>query len=162
MISKELRTVVDAILVHHRDFFCDSLSPMKLQKMCYYVQGIYMAGYQGKILFTEDFEAWTYGPVIRDLYSEYKGYGWKTIDGDISQPELREEKLTLIQFCVEVYGQYDGGALSTMTHREKPWIEARNGLPDTEGSNAIISKESMRNFFEEKLSGIESHTQNVD
>jgi len=162
MISKELRSVVDAILVHHREFFRDSLSPMKLQKMCYYVQGIYMATHNGEHLFEEDFEAWTYGPVIRSLYSEFKEYGWKNIADEVSLPEIDKNKLELIQVCVEVYGQYDGGALSTMTHREKPWIDARKGLPETQGSNAIIPKEAIRNFFEERLSMIEGITQNIN
>jgi hypothetical protein len=41
----------------------------------------------------------------------------------------------------------------TMTHREEPWLEARKGLPDLEGSSELIIKESMRTFFEKELAG---------
>lgn len=38
-----------------------------------------------------------------------------------------------------------------MTHREDPWRDARQGLSETAGSNALIPKESMKTFFENKL-----------
>lgn len=79
MLSENLRKVVSLIILHHREVFQESLTPMKLQKLCYYAQGIYMATQDGEPLFEEDFEAWTYGPVIPALYDEYKEYGWRSI-----------------------------------------------------------------------------------
>lgn len=151
MISENLRNVVNSILLRHRELFQESPSPMKLQKLCYYVQAIYMATHNGETLFEEDFEAWTYGPVIRDLYQEFKQYGWKSIEDEVEIPELEQEIEEFIKLIVEAYGGYDGAALSTMTHREEPWLDARKGLPETEGSDAIISKESMKGFFEKRL-----------
>lgn len=151
MISENLKKIVSIIILHHRELFQESLTPMKLQKLCYYVQAIYMATHDGEPLFEEDFEAWTYGPVIRALYDKYKDYGWRSIQEEFEFPELEPEKVALIKQIVEAYGRYDGAALATMTHREDPWLDARKGLPETEGSNALISKESMKSFFEIKL-----------
>lgn len=151
MISKNLRKIVSMIILHHREVFQESLTPMKLQKLCYYAQAIYMATQDGEPLFEEDFESWTYGPVIRALYEEYKDYGWKSIQEEFDFPELELEKIELIKETVEAYGRYDGAALSTMTHREDPWLDARKGLSETEGSNALISKESIKVFFQKKL-----------
>lgn len=38
-------------------------------------------------------------------------------------------------------------ALERMTHRESPWIDARNGLPNGAASDARISKESMKKYY---------------
>ncbi len=151
MISKKLQDVVRVILIHHIDIFQESLSPMKLQKLCYYAQGLYMATHSGEPLFDEDFEAWTFGPVIRNLYHDFSKYGWRNIDMNVESPNIPAEKSEFIKDIVESYGRYDGAALSTMTHREMPWLEPRKGLSDTDGSDALISKESMRIFFEEVL-----------
>ena len=149
MISENIRKVISLIILHHREVFQESPTPMKLQKLCYYAQGIYMAN--GELLFEEDFQAWTYGPVIPALYDEYKEYGWRSIPDEFEFPELEPEKIEWIEQIVEGYGRYDGAALATMTHREAPWLNARQGLSETEGSNALIPKESMKTFFENKL-----------
>ena len=38
-----------------------------------------------------------------------------------------------------------------MTHREKPWLDARGDLDESQGSNALITKESLRVYFASKL-----------
>lgn len=43
------------------------VSAMKLQKICFYVQGWYIAK-KGRPLFKHDFQAWRYGPVSPTLY----------------------------------------------------------------------------------------------
>jgi uncharacterized phage-associated protein len=151
MISETLRKVVNVILIYHREIFQESLSLMKLQKLCYYTQGVYMATHNGAKLFEEDFEAWNYGPVIRSLYQEFKHYAWKTIEDEVELPNLEEDKLDCIKTIVETYGRYDGAALMTMTHREEPWLKARKGLTEIEGSNELIVKDSIKTFFENKL-----------
>ncbi|MGL5061573.1 MAG: Panacea domain-containing protein [Microcoleus sp.] len=151
MISENLRKIVSIITIHYREVFQESLTPMKLQKLCYYAQAIYMATHDGEALFEEDFEAWTYGPVISSLYQQYKNYEWRSIQEEFEFPEIEPEKVEFIEQIVEAYGRYDGAALVTMTHREAPWLDARNGLSAIEGSNALISKDSMKSFFESKL-----------
>jgi uncharacterized phage-associated protein len=151
MISKALKKVVYIILRVHREIFQESPSPQKLQKLCYYAQGLYMATHNGAKLFDEDFEAWTFGPVIRSLYDEYKHYAWKSIADEVELPDIEAEKFECLKTIVESYGRYDGAALMTMTHREEPWLKARKGLPEIEGSNQLILKDSMKTFFERKL-----------
>jgi uncharacterized phage-associated protein len=45
------------------------------------------------------------------------------------------------------FGSETAVALELMTHREQPWIEARGGIPMDEPSNAIIAKDTMRNYY---------------
>ena len=58
------------------------LSNMKLQKLLYYAQGLHLALGFGP-LFDDEIQAWTYGPVVADVYHEYKEYG----SGGISPTE---------------------------------------------------------------------------
>jgi uncharacterized phage-associated protein len=127
--------------------FEESPSPMKLQKLCYYAQAVHMATNNAKELFSEDFEAWTYGPVVKDLYTKYKGYNWRPIAEELEIPALPQEITDSIELAVATYGKFDGAALSTMTHREAPWISARGNIADTEGSNAVITKKSIFEYF---------------
>jgi uncharacterized phage-associated protein len=47
----------------------------------------------------------------------------------------------------KVYFSCDAYELERMTHQEDPWISARGGLPIDTPSDAIISKESMREYY---------------
>ena len=49
----------------------DSLTHLKLQKLCYYAQGWHLA-LQGKPLFAARLEAWAHGPVAPVLYDRFK------------------------------------------------------------------------------------------
>jgi uncharacterized phage-associated protein len=52
----------------------DLISNMKLQKLVYYAQGVNIA-LHNRPLFPESLEAWTYGPVVPELFHTYKRYG---------------------------------------------------------------------------------------
>ena len=51
-----------------------TLNPMKIQKLVYIAHGWHLAIME-KPLIHESVEAWTYGPVIPDLYHEFKRWG---------------------------------------------------------------------------------------
>jgi len=125
------------------------LSNLKLQKLVYYAQAWYLAIYE-QPLFDEDFEAWIHGPVIPALYQKYKSFGWKPILKDIEPPPFSQEIQDFLKELTEVYFGSDAFELEQMTHREDPWIKARGNLPLDVPSNAIISKESMRNYYKNR------------
>lgn len=50
----------------------------KLQKLLYFVQGIYLAKHNKKA-FEDNIIAWKYGPVIKDIYYKYSLYGAEPI-----------------------------------------------------------------------------------
>lgn len=146
-LSSELEAVSNVIINIHRELFGESPSPMKLQKLCYYAQGYALA--ESEELFSEDFQAWQHGPVVYELYSKFKHFKWRQISDDIEPVDIpQSDFLTKI---VAAYGRYDGAALSTMTHREAPWQDARGDLDESEGSTAPIPKEALKDFFESRL-----------
>ncbi|BEP60012.1 hypothetical protein GmRootV213_05660 [Variovorax sp. V213] len=152
-MSPELDAVQKAILDIHRELFDESPSPMKLQKLCYYAQGYALA--EGKPLFKDDFQAWQHGPVVPDMYQEYKDLKWRPIAAEVEPPKMEPQVIEHLEGIVAAYGRYDGAALSTMTHRERPWASARGDLPETANSEATISKDTMERFFARKLRGEE-------
>ncbi|HHX2510968.1 TPA: Panacea domain-containing protein [Neisseria subflava] len=156
-MTDKLNEVQALIIKKHREKFAESPTPMKLQKLCYYSQALSL-GSSGKELFEDEFEAWQHGPVNRDLYQQYKGYQWRSIDSEIGDDfsNLSEQEQKHVEKVVDAFGRFDGAALSTMTHREDPWLEARGEIPEDAGSSERISKESMKVYFERKLKKPES------
>lgn len=125
------------------------ISNLKLQKLVYYAQAWHLALYD-KPLFEEDFEAWAPGPVIPALFDEYKSFQWKPILKDVKQADFPEEVSEFLEEVSEVYFFRDAFELEMMVHREDPWIKARGSLPIAEHSDAIISKESMKQYYKSR------------
>lgn len=122
------------------------LTNLKLQKLLYYAQGVYLA-INGKPLFNEDILAWEHGPVIREVYNEYKSNGKSPITyiaekNDSNICKLIEDdqcKADVLEFVFEEFGQYTAWALRNKTHKEKPWLTTKQ--------NSIITKELIREYF---------------
>lgn len=57
----------------------DLLSQMRLHKLLYYAQGWHLAVF-GEPLFAGRIEAWKHGPVVREVYPTFSGYGARGID----------------------------------------------------------------------------------
>lgn len=49
------------------------VSNLQLQKILYYVQREFLR--QGTLAFSEEIEAWQFGPVVREVYRQYCGFG---------------------------------------------------------------------------------------
>lgn len=121
------------------------ISNLKLQKLVYYAQGFYLA-IEDEPLFNESIEAWAHGPVIPNLYHNYKTYESgpipcpKDFDSDMLDSDIKN----LLDEVYSVFGQYSAWKLRNMTHEEPPWVEAWAG-------NKIITQESMREYFKTLL-----------
>ena len=119
------------------------ITNMKLQKLVYYAQGIYLA-MQGKPLFNEKIYAWEYGPVCDSLWRKYKDYESEPLPrpNDINTDDIFEiETKQILDMVYDYYGQYSAWGLSEMSHKEQIWIDAnRNG-------RAEITVEAMKEYF---------------
>lgn len=129
----------------------NELTPMKLQKLLFYVQSWHLKLYNEPLI--DDFFAkWRYGPVIPSLYHEVKGYGSKPITSLISTvvdtdpgyavvtPRVSDNDArskVLIEKICSVYGPLKGTQLSHLTHLPG----AAWSMTQTEGdviSNALM------------------------
>lgn len=51
-----------------------TLTPLKLQKILYYVATSFLKS-RDELLFPEPFQKWQYGPVVKEVYQEFKTVG---------------------------------------------------------------------------------------
>ena len=129
--------------------FQDSEEPitnMKIQKLLYYVQGWHLGLYNIPA-FTQELQAWVHGPVQHDVYREYQEYSWNPISDTVIAPVLDEKIIKHIEEVLECYGGESAYTLEHMTHKEWPWIEARDDLSPNQRSNNIISLSTMKEYF---------------
>jgi uncharacterized phage-associated protein len=102
------------------------VTQMKLQKIVFFAHGYHLAKY-GEPLIQEDFEAWQFGPVVPDIYNEYKMFGRDPIRLD--KKALDEQLATLspearhsIDFSWNATKNLSAATLSTWTHKKgSPW-----------------------------------------
>lgn len=124
------------------------VSAMKLQKLVYYAQAWHMVWFERE-LFPDDFQAWANGPVVRSLYGIHrKQFLVNSVtfaEGDVST--LSPEQRNAIDKVLGFYGDKTAQWLSSLTHQEKPWKEARVGIPDGEPCEAIIEKSEMHAYY---------------
>jgi len=124
----------------------------KLQKLLYYAQAWSLV-LKNEKMFAQDIEAWVHGPAIRDVYMEYKTFGFNPIkkDVDVDALKLPAEKVALLNDVWGVYGKFDGDYLEMLSHSEGPWINARQGMEADVSSDNVIEHEAMRSFYGARL-----------
>lgn len=121
------------------------ISNSKLQKLLYYAKGFHQAIFD-KALFPEKPYAWTHGPVIPDVYHEYKNYGAGSITHLQYDPSSKfdEEQLELLNEVWSVFGQFSAWKLRDMSHNEKPWL-------DHEEDASAIEDEELASYFKARV-----------
>ena len=130
-------------------------SPMKLQKLLYYTQAWHLAMYD-RPLFTERIEAWQDGPVVPQVWKHHKGQSEVECWAGGDPARLTADEHAVVSFVVDRYAGFTRSELSTMTHDEEPWREARAGLADGEPSGAPLSREVMTRFFRRQIADPET------
>lgn len=140
--------------------FCHTGEPItnkKLQKLLYYIQAWHLVYFDGA-LFNELPEAWVHGPVYPSVYDKYKRFQSKPIWIEENYPinktvELfnsfcfSDEQKAFFEAILKYYGGRSALELELLSHRELPWLEARNGLADYDISANKISEESMKSYY---------------
>jgi uncharacterized phage-associated protein len=122
------------------------ITAMKLQKLVYYAQA-WHAVWSDHALFDEEIQAWANGPVCTALYGKHKGQfrvsTWPY--GDAAR--LDADEADSVDVILDSYGKFTAHQLSEMTHREDPWIEARDGLNDGARSSRPITVGAMVEYY---------------
>lgn len=124
------------------------MSAMKLQKLVYYSQAWSLV-WDDTAIFKERIEAWFNGPVAPDLYRQHKGKFMLSKDslGRGDSRRLSEKQKETIDAVLEHYGDKSAHWLSELTHRERPWREARIGLRDGERGEQEITRADMAEYY---------------
>lgn len=130
----------------------EEVTPLMLQKILYYIQGIHLA-LTGTPIFEEDCQAWVHGPVYEKVYDLFKGFKYNPIDDDRfvffegKNNDLTVQEKSIVDLVLNSFGAYSGKTLERITHQEEPWIAARGDHADAEPLNVIISKQSILQYF---------------
>jgi len=120
---------------------------LKLQKLLYYSQAVYLVLHNKEPLFKEDIEAWDYGPVVPPVYMEYKKYGFESIPPADDESTLNFEEMQAVDMTLACFGVLSGPALISQTHYEDPWKNAyHRGRP-----SGIITIEAIYDYFKDAL-----------
>ncbi|MBS5062703.1 MAG: DUF4065 domain-containing protein [Hungatella hathewayi] len=162
---KDLFKISDKMLTTIAYIFeqAEEMTPLALQKILYFIQGIYMVLFE-KPLYPEDCHAWVHGPVYEDVYYLFRDFKYNPIDDNRfvlfrgKSKSLAVDEKNVIDLVMKTFGIYSGKVLESITHNEKPWVEARRGYGLDEASHVVIEKEDMKRYFKEvsEKYGVES------
>jgi len=121
------------------------ITAMKLQKLVYYAQAWSLV-WDEEPLFDETIHAWANGPVVWELYERHRGE-FKLHRWDGNPDTLTPAQKETINSVLKFYGQMSSQQLSDLTHREKPWQDARAGLEPGDRGNRRITLASMAEYY---------------
>lgn len=130
----------------------EEVTPLMMQKLLYFIQGIYSALY-GKPIFAEDCRAWVHGPVYPEVYDLFRDFKYNPIDDarfallSGTEDTLTDDEKRVIDLVVNTFGMYSGKVLEKITHNEEPWTEARRGYGDSIPSSELLPKERIMKYY---------------
>ncbi len=102
------------------------LNVTKTQKMLYIIYGYYLANYNNHQIFTENPQAWPFGPVFARSQKKVDYTNVLPLDSS-NFDKIREDKILteLIITVVEKYYKYSASKLSEWSHEKNgPWHKA--------------------------------------
>lgn len=118
---------------------------LKLQKLLYFAQGHHL-GTHGRPLFEDPVQAWSHGPVVREVYHQLKRFGSGHVDLDDDDFTWDQVDADTSQFLIKVwntYGPIAAWKLRSITHTEGPW--RRHFTPDERF--IVIPQDELRAHF---------------
>lgn len=122
-----------------------SLSNLKLQKLLYYCQGGHYLWDNEPLVVDYLFEPWEYGPVIRDIYWEFKKFGQNDIRlANIGEIDLKPNEMDTIRAVWEELKGTHAFDLVRWTHEEAPWINASNN------NDLFINELDIQQYFRQE------------
>ena len=131
--------IIDIFTVKADQGFDDGMTNLRLQKLLYLAQGYSLARNE-KPLFSEDIEAWKYGPVVPAVYSKYNKFNRGVIHDD--PPEngaLTDEEAELVLDVLSVFGKFSTGYLVDLSHKpDAPWAQVYRETGREKIDNTII------------------------
>lgn len=116
----------------------DTLDEMKLHKLLYYTQRESFA-ILDEPAFAGELEGWKYGPVSREIRSEY-------YNGEILSPthEISDQAAYIANNVILEYGALASWKLSQLSHQDSAWKNARKGLDPNENGSVPLRLEDIR------------------
>ena len=125
-------------LVRNYDIVPEYITNLKLQKLLYFVQAICLMVF-GKKAFPEKILAWSYGPVVKEVYQQYKQNHAGEISSETNVKNISSGLYKIIDEVINSYGSIEANKLIDFTHEEEPWINTE--------INKEIDIELIKSYF---------------
>lgn len=112
------------------------ISNLQLQKMLYLLQVVFLKVFR-MLLFSEEFEAWPYGPVLRSIYIEFSEYGGSPIreSFDMKSFKIEREHAAFLDEGIEFLRRRSPWDLVRISHADgSPWDRVYNDMGDHKGT----------------------------
>ena len=137
-----------------------SISHKKLQKLLYYIKHWSLYEDQSSdlgvrppdgLLIDADFEAWVHGAVCRQVFNQYRQYGFDDltkINGILNsrQPEIDSKVEAFLKAVWDKYKNCSADQLERLNHQDKSWINQRSNLNKDTLTDRKISENDMKKY----------------
>ncbi|EJT6340411.1 MAG: DUF4065 domain-containing protein [Clostridium perfringens] len=114
------------------------ITNLKLQKLLYYIEAAFLVERDESCIF-QNFKCWRHGPVVPDVYTNFRVYLNKPIDEYQEESNINSEDIELINRVVSSNFRFDPWELVDRTHEEDPWLKTN--------SNETIAKSKIKEYF---------------
>ena len=117
------------------------ISNLQLQKILYYIQKDYLK--RNEKAFSDDIEAWQFGPVVPNVYYYYCGYGAMPITFSCEDyEEIDEKNKNIINKIVEEKRKLDPWVMVDETHKKDgAWDKT---YKEGKGNHNVISTDLIK------------------
>lgn len=99
------------------------VSNLQLQKILYFLQLFFVEVF-GVLMFSEEFEAWPYGPVMPSVYRRFSGFGGAPIEMSFEDASafLSKDHRDVIDVAIQVLSKKSPWDLVRVSHADgSPW-----------------------------------------
>ena len=124
------------------------INNFKLQKLLYFVQAQFIR-VKNEVCFKDKIIAWSFGPVVADVYHVYKWSGGLDITKlkDNVEITISEEDVNIINDVLEMFSNTPLYELVDITKHQTPYIEARRRGVLYFDNTPEITIQDIRMFF---------------
>ena len=150
-----IKHVVNCFLQKDFEDGTASITPMKMQKLLYFLQGWHLA-ITGEPVREEKFSAWQYGPVEENLYHMLKKYRGMPITAYLTDEDSQQAFVVantaemfhkILDMVWRKYSIFSALQLSAMTHEQgTPWDDVYN-----HSTSPYISNDEIKDYFKNYL-----------
>ncbi|MBN9451114.1 MAG: DUF4065 domain-containing protein [Bosea sp.] len=156
-MPRDAREIANIIL-DRSEYLNLHISNLSLNKILYFVNGVNYK-FTNEDLLMDRFEAWEYGPVIKEIYYQFKKHGSERITSratttdfltgktEIFPKTITSDELDRILPVIDFFSRVPSGKLVDWSHMEgSPWYETWHHAGRL-NVGMKISNESMRAYF---------------
>lgn len=163
------KAIANEFLTIAKDGGVKDMTPIKVQKLVYFAHGWNLAFFK-KPLIRQGIQAWKFGPVVADVYHEFKECGNEPIDrlatefaydDDLGLIEIEPRILPgdsqtrgVLDEVFRIYGRFTPIQLSNLTHEPNtPWAMVAKKFGGELPKNELIPDPLIQEYFDRKLHG---------